>query len=282
MTKLWSAVFLLLCADIVSASSCDWRVSQVTNINPVAIVRHGQSSMWTGVLLSDWVDPVTGTKYKAGFAPEWIWSYYLDASAWIINVHGVAMSADYGFSSLSNSIVGSGAWRITREASCINPKEDIEVTMSHGFHANAFLCTDEKMEVLGQLKFWMVQTKSNRHPGAVFSQAAGGVSLDDDYSSSTSNVSVTLGGAKFSVPAGTGGSNSKTDDPHSMDVGNRGTSIEHYYTFTQASLTMDLDTWDKCEGKIHKTMWNVRIQCTCDGHCKRKELVTAVNFTMND
>jgi hypothetical protein len=263
--------------SVAEAGVCGWQMQQTINTDPdpkdVKDKSSSNTSLWTSSHES-WV--LDKTVSAPEWAPEWAWRYVLDSDPWEISAKCKGYSGTWGFTSVSDSSTGAGQWVIARITTCASPLEDIEVHVRQQFHAEAALDGDEKCEVRGVLKFWCARTKSARNPpGTINSVAAGGVSIDDDYDAEDTSIGVDWGGLKFSLVAGTGGSD--TDDPEGHDHGNRGGSPEVISTSTMVAMTMDLDSYDRCYGDINNVWWKVAVDCTCDGACKRIQRIMSKN-----
>ncbi|MDF1701078.1 MAG: hypothetical protein P1V36_07965 [Planctomycetota bacterium] len=271
--------WLVAGAPAEAGGGCVWQIQQTINTDPDPKDVKDESSVHTVLHVS------TGGTYvweldrylaPAEYRGVWCWRYKLDADAWEISADCRADTWSYGFSSVSDSLSGAGQWVITRISSCCTPTEDIEVNVRQQFHAEAELNADEKCEVRGVLKFWCTKTKSTHNPpAAINSVAKGGVSIDCNYDDEDTTVGVEFAGLSFNLVASSGGSD--TADPEGHDAGNQGTTPETINTSTNVGMTMDLDSWDDCQGKIKDVWWNVTVDCTCLGCCKNVQRVMTKN-----
>ena len=252
-----------------SEDGCTWRIRQTLRSDPPRKWKMDWSALIDVIPFRYgywWV--LNRTVTFGDLVPEWAYRGEVDAGEFDIDVDCQAYSGYWGFSSVSDSLTGGGQWLIERVSVCGRPIEDIEVSVRQQFHVEAYLNADEKIEVLGALKFWCGNTRSASKPTTVRSEAAGGVSLSASHEGEPS-VTVEIYGIKTTIT--TGDSGSDTDDPQDSDSGNRGHSPETIDTFTAASWTMALDSEDVCGGMLNQVRWRIWVEATCDGACQNRQ-----------
>ncbi len=248
-------------------SVCQWALLPVLTSDPPLEYLAGESSTWT-FPLTDYYDTVNDTTVDA-FDPLKVWSWRVlqDAGVWKIHMDLDAYSRDWGFGAVSGAISGGAIWTVSRVQACEAPLEDIEADVRQEFRASASLNADEVCEVMGRLQFWAGIPSTVNPPSIVHSDAAGGVSIDDDHSSSSSTVQVQAFGITLTLKASTGGS--ETQIVKDFDIGKGGKTPLQLHTATDCAFKLDLDMLDVAVGDIDNIYWHAIVDATCDGMCGR-------------
>jgi hypothetical protein len=255
LTRLRPVLIALLAAVALAGAStpaaagdgCAWRKTTVVYHDPAPVQVAAQSdAIITEQIPSDlqefagWLDTLGGTMRI------WRLSIALDADPWAAEGEVYGVSTAWGCLPRAGSSGGNATWRIERIATCALPSEDIEVSVRQTFDMTATCSGTGELAVDCHVQFWCARTMSSHRPGAVFSKAAGDVSVTT--SSSQDHDEETCAAS---------------------DDGSRGSSPEIVQTDTRLSVSTSMAAKTRLTGGVRDTRWAVYVLATCDGACQR-------------